>query len=116
MGLLHGEGVPRIYGDGSQTRDYVFVEDAVGAMLAALDSEGGVFNVGTGVETSVLELYDAVQRASGVTREPAFAETRLGELQRSVLDSSLAERELGWRPGSSLDEGLARTWAWIVQE
>jgi UDP-glucose 4-epimerase len=116
MGLLHEGGTPRIYGDGSQTRDYVFVEDAVDAMLVALDSGGGVFNVGTGVETSVLELYDAIQRASGVTREPAFAEARLGELQRSVLDSSLAERELGWRPGSSLDAGLARTWAWIVQE
>jgi UDP-glucose 4-epimerase len=116
MGLLHDGGTPRIYGDGSQTRDYVFVQDAVGAMLAALDSEGGVFNVGTGVETSVLELYDAIQRASGVTREPAFAEARLGELQRSVLDISLAERELGWRPGHSLDQGLARTWAWIRQE
>jgi UDP-glucose 4-epimerase len=116
MGLLHDEGTPRIYGDGSQTRDYVFVEDAVGAMLAALDSEGGVFNVGTCVETSVLELYDAIQRASGVTREPAFAEARLGELQRSVLDISLAGRELGWRPDHSLAQGLARTWAWIVQE
>jgi UDP-glucose 4-epimerase len=116
MGLLHEGGTPRIYGDGSQTRDYVFVEDAVGAMLVAFESDGGVFNVGTGVETSVLGLYDAIQRASRVTREPAFAEARLGELQRSVLDVSLAERELGWRPGSSLDEGLARTWAWIVQE
>ncbi len=116
MGLLHEGGTPRIYGDGSQTRDYVFVEDAVGAMLAALDSDGGVYNVGTGVETSVLGLYEAIQRASGVTREPAFAEARLGELQRSVLDISLAERELGWRPDYSLDKGLARTWAWIVQE
>jgi UDP-glucose 4-epimerase len=116
MGLLHEGGTPRIYGDGSQTRDYVFVEDAVGAMLVAFESDGGVFNVGTGVETSVLGLYDAIQRASGVTREPALAEARLGELQRSVLDVSLAERELGWRPGSTLDEGLARTWAWIVQE
>jgi UDP-glucose 4-epimerase len=116
MGFLHEGGTPRIYGDGSQTRDYVFVEDAVAAMLAALGSDGGVFNVGTSVETSVLALYDAIQRASGVTREPAFAEARLGELQRSVLDISLAEHELGWQPGHSLDEGLARTWAWIVQE
>jgi UDP-glucose 4-epimerase len=116
MGLLHEGGTPRIYGDGSQTRDYVFVADAVGAMLVALDSNGGVFNVGTGVETSVLELHDAIQRASGITREPAFAKARLGELQRSVLDISLAGRELGWRPDHSLDEGLARTWAWIMQE
>ena len=86
------------------------------ALLVALDNEGGVFNVGTGVETSVLELYDAIQRASGVTSEPAFAAARLGELQRSVLDISLAEHELGWRPGHSLDDGLTRTWAWIVQE
>jgi UDP-glucose 4-epimerase len=116
MGLLHMGGTPRIYGDGSQTRDYVFVEDVVQAMLVTLDHEGGVFNVGTGVETSVLELYDAIQRAGGVEREPAFAEARLGELQRSVLDSSLAERVLSWRPSHSLEEGLARTWAWIVQE
>jgi UDP-glucose 4-epimerase len=116
MGLLHDGGTPRIYGDGSQTRDYVFVEDVVRAMVVALESRGGVFNIGTGVETSVLELYDAVERASGVTREPVFAEARLGELQRSVLDASLAERELGWRPDHSFDEGLARTWAWIVEE
>jgi UDP-glucose 4-epimerase len=64
----------------------------------------------------VLDLFDAIKRASGVTREPVFAEARLGELQRSVLDISLAERELGWRPDHSLDEGLARTWSWIVQE
>jgi UDP-glucose 4-epimerase len=116
MGFLHEGGTPHIYGDGRQTRDYVFVEDVVRAMLLALNSEGGVFNIGTGVETSVLELYDAIQRASGVTRQPAFAEARIGELQRSVLDISLAERELGWRPNHSLEAGLARTWAWIVQE
>jgi UDP-glucose 4-epimerase len=116
MGLLKEGGTPKIYGDGRQTRDYVFVGDVVQAMLAAAGHDGGVFNVGTGTETSVLELYDAIQRASGVSREPAFAEARLGELQRSVLDPSRAERELGWRAKSSLDDGLARTWAWIVQD
>jgi UDP-glucose 4-epimerase len=116
MGLLHNGGTPRIYGDGRQTRDYVFVGDVVGAMLAAADRDGGVFNVGTGVETSVLELYEAIQRVSGIERDPEFAEARLGELQRSVLDISLAERELGWRPEHSLEDGLAETWAWIVQE
>ena len=116
MGLLHAGGTPKIYGDGSQTRDYVFVADVVQAMLAALDHEGGVFNVGTSIETSVLELYEAIQRASGVTREPALADARLGELQRSVLDIALAGRELSWRPGHSLEAGLAQTWAWVVQE
>jgi UDP-glucose 4-epimerase len=115
MGILHSGGMPKIYGDGSQTRDYVFVTDVVHAMLAGLDHNGGVFNIGTGVETSVVELYEAIQRASGVTREPAFAEARLGELQRSVLDISLAERELGWRPDHPLDDGLAQTWAWVLQ-
>ena len=116
MGLLRDGGTPRIYGDGRQTRDYVFVGDVVGAMLAAADRDGGVFNVGTGVETSVLELYEAIQRVSRIERDPEFAEVRLGELQRSVLDISFAERELGWRPEHSLEDGLAETWAWIVQE
>ena len=116
MGLLRGEGTPKIYGDGSQTRDYVFVADVVRAMLAALDHDGGVFNVGTGVETSVADLYGAIQRTSGVTREPAFAAARLGELQRSVLDIGLAASELGWRPAHPLEDGLARTWAWVLEE
>jgi UDP-glucose 4-epimerase len=116
MRLLRQGGSAKIYGDGSQTRDYVYVADVVRAVLAALEHEGGVFNVGTGVETSVLELHDAIQRASGVIREPAFGEARFGELQRSILDISLAERELGWHPGHSLDDGLALTWAWILEE
>ncbi len=116
MGLLQTGGTPTIYGDGRQTRDYVYVGDVVAAMLAAAGHGGGVFNVGTGVETSVLQLYDAIQRASGVEREPSYVDARLGELQRSVLDVSLAERELGWRPETPLADGLAKTWAWIGQE
>jgi UDP-glucose 4-epimerase len=117
MGLLHDGGTPTIYGDGRQTRDYVLVGDVVEAVLAAAaHSRGGVFNVGTGTETSVVELYDAIQVAAGTTREPRFAEPRLGELARSVLDVSLAAHELDWRPRHSLDEGLAATWAWILEE
>ena len=114
MGLLREGGTPRIYGDGRQTRDYVFVGDVVDATLAALGHDGGIFNVATGVETSVLELYAAIRAASGVDREPEHAEARLGELQRSVLDASLAARELGWRPAHSLADGLAETWAWVA--
>ena len=113
MGLLRDGGTPRIYGDGRQTRDYVYAADVARAMLLALERDGGVFNVGTGRETSVLELYDAIQETSGVQREPTHAEPRLGELQRSVLDVSLAARELGWRPDLSLAEGLAETWRWM---
>ena len=113
MGLLRDGGTPTIFGEGLQTRDYVYVGDVVDAMLRALERDGGVYNVGTGVETSVIGLYDAIRTASGVDREPAFAPARLGELQRSVLDPSLAARELGWRPGRSLAGGLAETWEWI---
>jgi UDP-glucose 4-epimerase len=114
MGLLHEGGTPTIFGDGRQTRDYVYVGDVVRAMLCALERDGGVYNVGTGVETSVLELFDAIRTAAGTDREPAFAPARLGELQRSVLDPSLAARELGWRPEHSLADGLAATWEWIA--
>jgi UDP-glucose 4-epimerase len=111
MGLLRDGGTPRIYGDGRQTRDYVFVGDVVSAALAALAHDGGVFNVGTGLETSVLELYAAIRETSGVDRDAEHVDARLGELQRSVLDVSLAARELGWRPRLTLAEGLAATWA-----
>ena len=115
MGLLRDGGTPKIYGDGTQTRDYVFVGDVVQAMLAALEHDGGgVYNVGTGIETSVLELYEAIQRVSGISREPELAPARLGELQRSVLDPSLAERELGRRPEVDLLGGLAATWRWAT--
>ena len=110
--LREGE-TPMIFGDGTQTRDYVYVGDVVAATLGAVGHAGGVLNVGTGVETSVVELYERIQRVAGVEREPEFAEARPGELQRSVLDVTLAKRELGWEPQHSLDEGLAETWAWI---
>jgi UDP-glucose 4-epimerase len=115
MGLLNEGGTPKIYGDGRQTRDYVYVADVVRAMLAALGRDaGGVFNIGTGVETSVLGLYEAVQRVTGTGRAAELAPARLGELQRSVLDVSLAERELDWRPQEPLDDGLSETWRWVT--
>ena len=114
MGLLREGGTPKIFGDGRQTRDYVYVGDVVNAVLHAVDHDGGVYNVGTGKETSVLELYDAIQRVTGIERAAELAPARLGELQRSVLDISRAERELGWRPERSLDDGLAQTWRWVT--
>jgi UDP-glucose 4-epimerase len=113
MNALRDGGTPRIYGDGKQTRDYVFVGDVVAATVAAAEHDGGVFNVGTGVDVSVLELYERIQRAAGVERPPEHAEPRPGELQRSVLDPRRAQRELGWHAARSLDDGLAATWAWM---
>ncbi len=101
---------PRIFGDGTATRDYVYVGDVVRATLAATGADGGVYNVATGRETSVLELVDRMRAVTGADVEADHAEPRLGDLQRSVLDPSLAKRELGWRAEASLDDGLASTW------
>src|SRR5439155_18797575 len=78
MSALRDGQTPRIYGDGTQTRDSVYVADAVAATLAAVPQDGGVLNVGTGVETSVRELYDRVQRVTGPTRAAEHAEARPG--------------------------------------
>jgi UDP-glucose 4-epimerase len=107
---------PRIYGDGRQTRDYVYVGDVVEATLRATEKAGGVFNVGTGQETSVVELYDVCRRVSGADLEPEFAEMRLGELARSVLDPARSGSELGFHAEVSLEDGLARTWDSIQRE
>jgi UDP-glucose 4-epimerase len=106
------DGEPcRIFGDGRQTRDYVYVADVARAtVVAAAIYTGGVFNVGTGVETSVLDLFEACRAVAGGGAEAIHEEARLGELQRSVLDPSLAERELGWRAETSLEDGLRATW------
>jgi UDP-glucose 4-epimerase len=99
-----------IFGDGEQTRDFVHVADVVRALVTASEHEGGVFNIGTGVETTVLDLHRVCAAVAGVEAEPRFEEARLGDVRRSVLDVSLAERELGWRPEVTLEDGLRRTW------
>jgi len=109
LGRLAGGERPRIFGDGRQTRDYVYAGDVARATLAAVGKRG-VFNVGTGIETSVLELYELCWKVAGSELEADHAEARLGELQRSVLDVTRAERELGWRPEVGLEDGLRRTW------
>ncbi len=104
-----------IFGDGLQVRDFVFVGDVVSALLAAAEHDGGIFNVGSGVETSVLELYAACAEAAGVAAEPVFEPARLGDLRRSALDVSRAADELGFRASIPLAEGIARTFAWATE-
>ena len=101
---------PKVFGDGSQSRDYVYVGDVVRATLAAAEQDGGVYNIGTGRDTSVVELLELCQRIAGTSLEPEFAPPRPGELQRSVLDPSRAVDELAWRPERSLEDGLRETW------
>jgi UDP-glucose 4-epimerase len=107
--LLDGR-TPHVFGDGRQTRDYVYVGDVVDALTAASDSEAsGVFNVGTGIETSVLDLGRMIGEACDRPFEPEMARPRPGEVHRIAIDSSRAARELGWRAQTSLADGLART-------
>ena len=101
-----------IFGDGEQTRDFVHVDDVVSALLAA-PGTGGVFNVGSGAATTVAELHERCRTVTGDDRPPRREPAREGDIRRSVLDVSLAERELGWRPQVGLEEGLRRTWDWI---
>jgi len=109
-GVLLAGGRPRVFGDGRQTRDYVFVADVVAALLAALDSERlGVYNVGTGIETDVLDLGARLAAACDREFDPEMAPARPGEAQRISISSALAERELGWRPASDLADGLRVT-------
>ena len=107
--LRAGDGVT-VFGDGEQTRDFVYVGDVVAAVLAAIGRDGGVFNVGTGVETSVNELFETCRRVAGSDTRADHAPPRAGDVRRSILDVSRAESELGWRPGTPLEEGIRATW------
>jgi UDP-glucose 4-epimerase len=113
-GRLKADEPCLIFGDGQQTRDYVYVGDAVAATLRAVGGPGGTFNVGTGIETSVLALYELTRRVAGSDAEPEFAPPRVGEARRSAVDPTRATRELGWRAETSLEEGLRATWASFV--
>ncbi|MEX2100867.1 MAG: NAD-dependent epimerase/dehydratase family protein [Acidimicrobiia bacterium] len=110
--LLAGKR-PTIYGDGKQTRDYVFVDDVVDAFVRATEKGGGLLmNIGTGVETSVVELFEVMARLTGFEEEARFAPERPGELLRSSLDPGRAAIHLGWKPWTSIEGGLARTLDW----
>jgi UDP-glucose 4-epimerase len=108
--LLRGESCV-INGDGEQTRDYVYVADVAEAAVRALDQPEarGVANVGTGIETSVNELYARLARVAGESHPPAHGPAKPGEQRRSVLNPSRAKMLLGWTPATSLEQGLART-------
>jgi UDP-glucose 4-epimerase len=111
--LLAGEPCT-VFGDGAQTRDFVFVDDVVDAFARAADKGGGLlFNIGTGQETSVQKLYDVMAAAAGVEDPPRYAPARVGELQRSSLDPSRAGIHLAWKPWTTIEEGAAAVLAWF---
>lgn len=105
-----------VFGDGEQSRDFVHVGDVVRALRLAADAQGGIFNIGSGVETTINRLHELCRAAAGIDAPPSHAPARLGDAKRSVLDVSLAATELGWTPTTALDEGLRATWEWIREE
>jgi UDP-glucose 4-epimerase len=110
-GRLRAGERPTVFGDGRQTRDYIYVGDVVSAALAAAGPDAtGAINVGTGIETDVLELVRLLGELGGTESfEPELAPARPGEVQRISIDPSRAERELGWKPQMGLEEGLRVT-------
>lgn len=114
--LLDGEPCT-IFGDGSQTRDFVYVDDVVDAFVKAAERGGGLlFNIGTGQETSVNELYTSMAAAAGVSDPAVYAPPRVGELERISLDSSKAKLHLGWSTWTSLDDGTRAVIEWARAE
>ncbi len=109
------EGQPcTIYGDGKQTRDFVYVDDVVDAFARAAERGGGlVLNIGTGEETSVNDLYRTLAARAGVDRPAVTAPPRAGELQRNCLDPGRARIHLGWEPWTSLEDGAAAVIDWF---
>ncbi len=110
--LLSG-GTPIVYGDGGQTRDFVYVKDVAAANIAALDrGSKGIYNISTNVATSVNELLKLMCELAGVPFRAEYREARKGEIEHSRLDNARAKRDLGWTPQVSLREGIAATLAY----
>ena len=105
---------PTIYGDGEQTRDYIYVKDVVSALIKASKIEENHFlNIGTGIETSVNDLANSMKIQFKSEINPIYKPAREGELNRSVLDNSKAKKELNWKPKYSLDDGMKQVFNWL---
>jgi len=114
--LLQGEHCT-VFGDGSKTRDYVFVDDVVDAFVRAADRGDGLLcNIGTGVQTSDLKLYETMAHAVGIDTPPQYAPDRPGDLQRSALDPTRAGIQLGWKSWTALDEGVGAVLRYFAEK
>jgi UDP-glucose 4-epimerase len=111
--MLQGEK-PEIRGDGEQTRDFLFIDDAVHALTLAMEAGSGLtMNVGTGRETSVNELFRMLVEVTGFKGEPLFGPAQPGDVRRSALEPSMAARHLAWKPWTHLEDGLRETVAYL---
>ena len=118
MDRMLGSQPPTIYGDGGQSRDYIFVKDVVRAnFLAALGAgaAGGVYNIGTGKSHTLHQLLEMLQEFSGNSLKPIHRPARAGDVYESRADTSRAEKELGFRAETPFREGLAATWEWAAK-
>jgi len=112
MAMLAGRR-PTVFGDGSQTRDYVYVGDVCDAFLRAADAgDGLLLNIGSGIETSVNSLFDQVGEVTGFTDRPIYDDPKPGDVARSVVDAAKAKKALDWEAWTRLPEGLSQTVAW----
>ncbi|MFO7946090.1 MAG: NAD-dependent epimerase/dehydratase family protein [Armatimonadota bacterium] len=100
---------PTIFGNGTKTRDYVYVGDVVAANRLVVDRGDGVYNIGTGVQTTDQEVFDAVAEAVGYDEEPIYTDERPGEVHHIALDISRAEKDIGWQPTVDFRDGVKRT-------
>lgn len=109
---------PVIFGDGNQTRDFVYVGDVANANLVSLikKTDTRIFNIGAGIETSVNEISEKLKNILNSKIVPIYGDAIQGEVRRIYLDVSLAEKELGWKPGVTLDNGLRKTIEWFKSE
>jgi UDP-glucose 4-epimerase len=114
-GCIHEQRRPKLFGDGKPTRDYVYVQDVVEALIAG-SGRRGTFNVATSVETDVATLWSELKALSSSDLEPELADLRPGELQRSRLDVSRIESELGWRAKVDVKQGLLQTYEALMAE
>jgi UDP-glucose 4-epimerase len=114
--LLKGEK-PTIFGNGNQTRDFIFVDDVVSACLKAMEYKGKkeIFNIGTGIETSINELYKIISKLLKTKIKPKYAPEKPSDLKRSCLDIFLAKRELKWKSKYNLEEGVKKTIEWVFE-
>ena len=105
---------PTIYGDGQQTRDYIYVKDVVSALIKASNiAENHFLNIGTGIETSVNDLANSMKIQFKSEINPIYKPAREGELNRSVLNNTKAKKELNWKPEYSLDDGMKQVFNWL---
>ena len=105
---------PTIYGDGEQTRDYIYVKDVVSALIkASMIEENQFLNIGTGIETSVNDLANSMKIQFKSEINPIYKPAREGELNRSVLNNTKAKKELNWKPEYSLDDGMKQVFNWL---